>query len=83
MRFHSTDAYFLPFGDLLIGKGLFAQGQSFFMTDTGACLLPQNRSKDMDMQILLLLGIVIVALPIIIMGCVASWRERHYEEQAQ
>jgi hypothetical protein len=37
----------------------------------------------MEMQILLLLGIVIVALPIIIMGSVASWRERQYKEQEQ
>jgi hypothetical protein len=29
----------------------------------------------------LLLGVLIVGLPIMIMGLVAAWRERHYKEQ--
>jgi hypothetical protein len=32
---------------------------------------------------ILLLGALMVGLPIIIMGCVAAWRERQYNEQAQ
>jgi hypothetical protein len=35
----------------------------------------------MDMQIVLLVGAFMVGLPIIIMGCVAAWRDRHYKEQ--
>jgi len=30
-----------------------------------------------------LLGSLIVIVPVMIMGFVAAWRERHYKEQAQ
>ena len=36
----------------------------------------------MGMEILLLLGTLMVALPVIIMGCVVAWRERQYEKEA-
>ena len=35
----------------------------------------------MGMEILLI-GAWIVGLPLIIMGCVAAWRERQYEKEA-
>jgi hypothetical protein len=37
----------------------------------------------MDMEVLLLVGAFMVGLPIMIMGCIAAWRERHYKEQVQ
>ena len=35
----------------------------------------------MGMEILLI-GALMVGLPVIIMGCVAAWRERQYEKEA-
>ena len=32
---------------------------------------------------ILLIGALIMGLPIIIMGCVAAWRERRYNEETQ
>ena len=36
----------------------------------------------MNTDIILILGMVIVGLPLIIIGCVSAWRERQYEKQA-
>jgi hypothetical protein len=33
--------------------------------------------------IILFGGVLMIGLPFIIMGCVISWRERHYNEQFQ
>jgi hypothetical protein len=34
----------------------------------------------MDMEVLLLVGAFMVGLPIMIMGCVAAWREHQIEK---
>jgi hypothetical protein len=36
----------------------------------------------MSTDVILILGMLIVGLPLIIVGCVAAWRERQYEKQA-
>jgi hypothetical protein len=37
----------------------------------------------MDTEVLLLVGAFMVGLPIMIVGCIAAWRERQYKEQEQ
>jgi hypothetical protein len=48
----------------------------------GSCHFLNNRVF-LDMEVLLLVGAFMVGLPIIIMGCIAAWRERQYKEQEQ